>query len=85
MISILNTAAFVRVAGMAFSALMFCIVIFMVVAMHIGIKRKGSCKQRIYRCVSISCNTAVKPNSRLCQCRLRTCTNAAANQHFSAQ
>ena len=56
----------------------------MVVAVNIGVIAEIPGKQRVYRCISISADTAVKFYSHLCQCRLRTAANSATDENIYA-
>ena len=70
-------AAAIASAAMSFSMMM---AFFMVVTMDVWIIGKPSCKECLYRLVRTSGYAAVKPDLCICQSRLRSGADPAADQ-----
>ena len=63
-------------------ALAVCVIV--VAAPDIGIVAERSRQQRVHRRVCLAADAAVEPDARLCQRRLRTAADTAANQSVYA-
>ena len=57
----------------------------MMITMDIRVKAKISCKQCVYRLIRAAGHAAVKPDSRIRQRHLRTCSDSAADQGIHSQ
>ena len=56
-----------------------------VVTVNIRIKRKFSRKQSIHRLISVSRHSAIKTDSRFCQCVLSSCSNSSTDKRIHIQ
>lgn len=79
-----DLAAAVVAATMRATSMALAVVIVMV-ATYVGVILQRSCQQCLHCLIGITADTAVPTNAGSRQCRLRTATNAATDQHIGIQ